>query len=142
MALVDQTQHNIVVHPEVTGSISLMLQNVTVEEVLDVVSEVYGYNYRKSAAGYIVFPATLQSRIFQINYLNLQRSGVSRTRVSSGQVSESRQAAVATRATWATAWLVLKLAMIRGINRRSAALASRRTTWPISGRSSRKRSSK
>jgi MSHA biogenesis protein MshL len=91
MALVDQTQHNIVVHPEVTGSISLMLQNVTVEEVLDVISEVYGYNYRKSAAGYIVFPATLQSRIFQINYLNLQRSGVSRTRVSSGQVSESRQ---------------------------------------------------
>ncbi|MGB5624093.1 MAG: pilus (MSHA type) biogenesis protein MshL [Woeseiaceae bacterium] len=91
MALVDQTQHNIVVHPEVTGSISLMLQNVTVKEVLDVVSEVYGYNYRKSAAGYIVFPATLQSRIFQINYLNLQRSGVSRTRVSSGQVSESRQ---------------------------------------------------
>ena len=90
MALVDQTEHNIVVHPDVTGTISLMLQNVTVEEVLDVVSEVYGYNYRQSAAGYIVFPATLQSRIFQINYLNLQRSGISRTRVSSGQVSESR----------------------------------------------------
>ena len=91
MALVDQTEHNIVVHPAVSGNISLMLQEVTVEEVLDVVSEVYGYNYRRGPAGYIVFPATLQSRIFQINYLNLQRSGVSRTRVSSGQVSESRQ---------------------------------------------------
>jgi len=91
MALVDQTQHNIVVHPDVTGNISLLLQDVTVEEVLEVVSEVYGYNYRRGAAGYIVFPATLQSRIFQINYLNLQRSGVSRTRVSSGQVSEARR---------------------------------------------------
>ncbi len=91
MALVDQTEHNIVVHPAVSGNISLMLQNVTVEEVLDVVSEVYGYNYRRGPAGYIVFPASLQSRIFQINYLNLQRSGVSRTRVSSGQVSETRQ---------------------------------------------------
>ncbi|MDH3616903.1 MAG: pilus (MSHA type) biogenesis protein MshL, partial [Gammaproteobacteria bacterium] len=90
MALVDQTRHNIVVHPDVAGNISLMLQDVTVEEVLEVVSEVYGYNYRRGAAGYIVYPATLQSRIFQINYLNLQRSGVSRTRVSSGQVSEAR----------------------------------------------------
>jgi len=91
MALVDQTQNNIVVHPEVTGSISLQLQDVTVGEVLELVSEVYGYSFRRSPAGYVVFPATLQSRIFQINYLNLQRSGVSRTRVSSGQVSEARQ---------------------------------------------------
>jgi len=90
MALVDQTHHNIVVHPDVTGNISLMLQDVTVDEVLDVVSEVYGYSYRRNSAGYIVLPATLQSRIFQIDYLNLQRSGISRTRVSSGQVSESR----------------------------------------------------
>ena len=91
MALVDQTEHNIVVHPEVAGAISLQLQDVTVGEVLELVSEVYGYSFRRGAAGYVVFPATLQSRIFQIDYLNLQRSGVSRTRISSGQVSESRQ---------------------------------------------------
>ena len=91
MALVDQTEHNIVVHPDVAGSVSLQLQDVTVGEVLELVSEVYGYSYRHSAAGYIVFPASLQSRIYQIDYLDLQRSGVSRTRVSSGQVSEARR---------------------------------------------------
>jgi MSHA biogenesis protein MshL len=31
----------------------------------------------------------VQSRIFEVNYLNLQRQGMSRTRVSSGQASES-----------------------------------------------------
>jgi len=91
MALVDQTQHNIVVHPDVSGAISMILQDVTVDEVLEVVSDVYGYSYRRTTAGYIVLPATLQSRIYQIDYLNLQRSGVSRTRVSSGQVSEARR---------------------------------------------------
>ena len=90
MALVDETDENIVVHPDVRGSISVSLNDVTVAEVLDVVSQVYGFSYQLGPAGYMIFPATLQTRIFQVDYLDLQRSGVSRTRVSSGQVSEGR----------------------------------------------------
>src|SRR6185295_2331512 len=40
--------------------------------------------------GYIVLPASLQTRVFEIDYLNLIRGGMSRTRVSSGQVTQSR----------------------------------------------------
>ena len=39
--------------------------------------------------GYLILPATVQTRVFQLNYLDLQRIGVSRTRVSSGQVTQS-----------------------------------------------------
>ncbi|HET7134040.1 MAG TPA: pilus (MSHA type) biogenesis protein MshL, partial [Gammaproteobacteria bacterium] len=55
---------------------------------LDTVRDVYGYDYRRSGTGYIVLPAALQSRVFEIDYLNLIRGGMSRTRVSSGQVSQ------------------------------------------------------
>jgi MSHA biogenesis protein MshL len=49
---------------------------------------VFGYDYRHRGAAIVILPASLQSRVFEIDYLNLTRSGQSRTRVSSGQVSQ------------------------------------------------------
>jgi len=87
--LADGTPYNIVLEPGVGGSVTLKLKNVTLVEVLDAVREAYGYDYRRIPSGFIIVPPSMQTRLFQVNYIDLERRGTSRTRVSSGQVGQS-----------------------------------------------------
>jgi MSHA biogenesis protein MshL len=85
MGLVVDTDENMLVHPEVTGTISLDLKNVTIAQVLDAVQKLYGYDYKRNDMGYIIYPATLQTKTFKIDRLDLLRVGNSNTSVSSGR---------------------------------------------------------
>ncbi len=89
MGLVIDTNKNMLVHPDVKGLISLKLKNVTLAQVMDAVQKIYGYDYKKSDIGYIVYPSTIQTRIFKLNRLDLIREGQSSTRVTSGQISDN-----------------------------------------------------
>lgn len=81
---------NIVVHPDVTGNVSLFLQNVTLEEALTAVNDMYGYDYERNDYGYVILPAVMNTRVFAIDYPNVERKGSSHTRVSSGEVTSTK----------------------------------------------------
>lgn len=96
MSLVHGQNKNIIVHPDVVGEISIQLKNVTLEQALAAVCDVYAYDYIHSSYGYKIVPKKLQSRIFKVSYLNVNREGTSHTRVNSGQVEQNNNAGIGT----------------------------------------------
>lgn len=89
MDIVSGTPYSMLVHPEVSGTLSLNLKDVTVFEVLDAIRDMYGYNYKMDGNRIFIQPLTVQTRMFKINYITGQRKGNSETRVVSGSVSDT-----------------------------------------------------
>ena len=89
LSLMEGAGQNLVVHPDVSGTITFSLRRVTLDEVLAAVRDSYGYDFRRTSYGYQILPNQVITRSYDINYLNLQRIGQTDTRVSSGQVEST-----------------------------------------------------
>jgi MSHA biogenesis protein MshL len=88
MSLVAGTRYSMLIHPAVSGTISVSLKDVTLQEALDSIRDLYGYEHSIEGSRILIQPAGLQTRIFRVNYLTAQRRGSSDVRVQSGSVAD------------------------------------------------------
>ena len=89
MGMVSGTPYSMLVHPDVTGTLTLNLKNVSVPEAMEAIRALYGYEYEVQGKRIIVPSPALQTRVYTLNALAMQRKGASDMRVVSGSVSLS-----------------------------------------------------
>jgi len=94
-AIVTGTRYSVVVPADVSGYISLKLKDVTVFEALEAIREVYGYEYKVDGSRIYIQGISMQTRIYQVNYLTGQRKGTSSLRVTSSAVTDSAMSTTA-----------------------------------------------
>jgi MSHA biogenesis protein MshL len=92
MSIVSGTRYSMLVPSEVAGNITVNLKDVTVLETLNALRELYGYEYRLDGTRIFIQPLTVRTRVFQVNYLTVQRLGSSSMRVISGSVGDTPSA--------------------------------------------------
>jgi MSHA biogenesis protein MshL len=88
-AIVSGSRYSMLLPPAIAGTVSVNLKEVTVREALDVMRELYGYEYKIEGTRVFVQSASLQTRVFQIAYPSARRSGRTDTRVVSGSITNT-----------------------------------------------------
>jgi MSHA biogenesis protein MshL len=89
LAIVADTRYSMLMHPDVSGSLSVTLRGVTVAEALEAIRDVYGYDFKMEGRRITIYAPTLQTRIFTVNYPHSQRVGNSELRVAAGAPLQS-----------------------------------------------------
>ncbi|HEY2988012.1 MAG TPA: secretin and TonB N-terminal domain-containing protein [Candidatus Binatia bacterium] len=84
MAIAKQTSVNIVVDPKVKGTVTVDLQNVTLIEALDTLTDLLDLTYAIRGNIVRVFEPVPETRIFSLQYANLRRTGFSATSAQIG----------------------------------------------------------
>ncbi|GGF82855.1 pilus (MSHA type) biogenesis protein MshL [Alteromonas lipolytica] len=87
--LVADTPYSVAIHPEVSGDISLSLKQVTMEQVMELLGDLYGYDISRKSNVFRVLPAGMRTETLAVNYLLMKRDGSTQTSIISGGVSQA-----------------------------------------------------
>jgi MSHA biogenesis protein MshL len=75
LALAQESGENLVVDPEVTGTVTVNLNRVTLEQALEALLGQLGYSYRREGNVIRISEPMLETKIFQVNYVSTNRKG-------------------------------------------------------------------
>lgn len=81
-ALVVDTDYGVAISSDVDVNINISLPNVTIEEAMDTVAEIYNLDIARRGNIFTIRPGGLRTRQWNIDYLNVQRSGTSSMQVN------------------------------------------------------------
>lgn len=84
--LVADSPYSVAFHPGAQGNISLDLKDVTIQEVVEVLSSLYPLDIQFRGKVIQVYPATIKTETIAINYLMLKRFGMTSTNINSGGI--------------------------------------------------------
>ncbi len=87
--IVEDSAYSVAVHSDVSGKITLNLKDVTVDEAIEVIESLYGYEVRRFGNVIQIYPAGMRTETIPLNYLFVKRFGSSSTSINSGGVSEN-----------------------------------------------------
>ncbi|EOX1814664.1 pilus (MSHA type) biogenesis protein MshL [Vibrio cholerae] len=88
-SLVQGTEYSAAIHPAVTGRITLNLTDVTLDEALGVVRDLYGFEVVKEGKVIQVYPAGLRTVTIPVDYLQFKRTGRSLTSITTGTITNT-----------------------------------------------------
>ncbi|MDE1220302.1 pilus (MSHA type) biogenesis protein MshL [Vibrio aestuarianus] len=88
-SLVKGTEFSAAIHPNVEGRVTVNLTDVTLDDVLSVVRDMYGFEITKKGKVIQVYPAGLRTVTIPVDYLQLKRTGRSLTSITTGTITNT-----------------------------------------------------
>ena len=85
--LVKGTEYSTAIHPSMAGTLTVNLSDVTLDEVLEVVRDMYGYDIVKNGKIIQIYPAGMRTETIPVDYLFMQREGRSLTSITTSTVT-------------------------------------------------------